>query len=86
VIRKDEMNPIVRPADVKPSMEGYRVRGAFNPGAIVFGHEILLLLREAEIEDEGADRKQDEIEHAIEKEAKARTRERGPYRKSAPLP
>jgi predicted GH43/DUF377 family glycosyl hydrolase len=49
VIRKDEMNPIVRPADVKPSIEGYRVRGAFNPGAIVFGHEILLLLRVAEM-------------------------------------
>jgi predicted GH43/DUF377 family glycosyl hydrolase len=48
MIRKYEMNPILRPVDVKPSMEGYRVRGAFNPGATVFGDEVLLLLRVAE--------------------------------------
>jgi predicted GH43/DUF377 family glycosyl hydrolase len=41
-------NPVVRPADVKPSLDGYRVMGAFNPGAICFGDEILLLLRVAE--------------------------------------
>jgi len=49
MIRKHEMNPIVRPFDVKPSMESYRVQGAFNPGATVFGDEVLLLLRVAEI-------------------------------------
>ena len=48
MIRKHEMNPIVRPFDVKPSMESYRVQGAFNPGATVFGDEVLLLLRVAE--------------------------------------
>jgi predicted GH43/DUF377 family glycosyl hydrolase len=48
MIRKYKMNPIVRPADVKPSLEGYRVQGAFNPGATMFGDEILLLLRVAE--------------------------------------
>ncbi len=33
---------------VDPSSEGYRVRGAFNPGAIRFRDEIVLLLRVAE--------------------------------------
>ena len=41
-------NPVVSPAMVKPSAAGYRVRGAFNPGAIRFEDEILLLLRVAE--------------------------------------
>lgn len=41
-------NPIVRPGDVKPTLDGYRVVGAFNPGATRFGEEILLLLRVAE--------------------------------------
>jgi predicted GH43/DUF377 family glycosyl hydrolase len=42
------MNPIVTPADVKPSTDNYRVQGAFNPGATIFGDEVLLLLRVAE--------------------------------------
>jgi predicted GH43/DUF377 family glycosyl hydrolase len=41
-------NPVVRPADVPPSMPGYRVMGAFNPGAVKFGDEILLFVRVAE--------------------------------------
>lgn len=41
-------NPLITPAMVPPSADGYRVRGAFNPGAIRFGDEILLLLRVAE--------------------------------------
>jgi len=45
---KYEGNPLVRPSDVRPSMEGYRVVGAFNPGAVRFGEEILLFLRVAE--------------------------------------
>ena len=48
MIEKYAGNPVVRPEDVKPSMQGYRVMGAFNPGAIRFGDEILLLLRVAE--------------------------------------
>ncbi len=48
MIEKYKGNPVVRPEDVKPSMEGYKVHGAFNPGAAVFGDEILLLLRVAE--------------------------------------
>ena len=41
-------NPVITPDMVKPCAPGYRVRGAFNPGAIRFGDEILLLLRVAE--------------------------------------
>ena len=48
MLAKHESNPIIKPADVKPSREGYRVLGAFNPGAIAFGDEILLLLRVSE--------------------------------------
>ncbi len=48
MIEKYENNPIVKPSDVKPSREGYIVKGAFNPGAVRFGDEMLLLLRVAE--------------------------------------
>jgi predicted GH43/DUF377 family glycosyl hydrolase len=48
MIKKHENNPIIKPSDVKPSMEGYKVVGAFNPGAITYGDEIILLLRVAE--------------------------------------
>lgn len=47
-IEKYSGNPVVRPAQVSPSLPGYQVMGAFNPGAIRFGDEILLLLRVAE--------------------------------------
>jgi len=48
MIVKHKENPVIKPADVKPSMDQYKVLGAFNPGATVFGDEILLLLRVAE--------------------------------------
>ncbi|RLF91925.1 hypothetical protein DRN50_09530 [Thermococci archaeon] len=48
MIEKFEGNPVIKPTDVKPSLEGYRVEGAFNPGAVAFGDEVLLLLRVAE--------------------------------------
>jgi predicted GH43/DUF377 family glycosyl hydrolase len=48
MITKHKNNPIIKPGDVKPSIEGYKVLGAFNPGAINFGDEIILLLRVAE--------------------------------------
>ncbi|NQT93926.1 MAG: glycosidase [Lentisphaerae bacterium] len=47
-MKRCSKNPVVSPDRVKPSADGYRVRGAFNPGAIRFGDEILLLLRVAE--------------------------------------
>jgi len=41
-------NPLIRPADVKPSREGYEVVGVMNAGATCVGDETLLLLRVAE--------------------------------------
>ena len=41
-------NPVVKPSDVKPSLEGYQVVGAFNPAATVFRDQIIILLRVAE--------------------------------------
>jgi len=48
MIKKYENNPVIKPSDVNPSLEGYKVVGAFNPGAITYGDEIILLLRVAE--------------------------------------
>jgi predicted GH43/DUF377 family glycosyl hydrolase len=48
MIEKYENNPIIQPSDVTPSLEGYKVVGAFNPGAIRYKDEIILLLRVAE--------------------------------------
>jgi len=48
MITKHKDNPIIKPSDVKPSMDGYQVLGSFNPGAVNFGDEILLLLRTSE--------------------------------------
>ena len=48
MIKKYENNPVIKPADVKPSLKEYKVLGAFNPGAITFKDEIILLLRVAE--------------------------------------
>lgn len=41
-------NPVIKPGMVPPSRPGYRVRGAFNPGATLYGDEVILLLRVAE--------------------------------------
>ncbi len=47
IVRLDE-NPLIRPADVKPSREDFEVICVFNAGATRLGDEILLLLRVAE--------------------------------------
>lgn len=41
-------NPLVTPADVPPSFDGWEVVCAFNAGAIEFNGEVLLLMRVAE--------------------------------------
>ena len=41
-------NPIIAPGDVKPSADGFIVLGAFNPGAVCYKDEVILLLRVAE--------------------------------------
>lgn len=43
-----EDNPIVKPENVKPSVEGFEVTCAFNPGAFTFKNKIGLVLRVAE--------------------------------------
>jgi predicted GH43/DUF377 family glycosyl hydrolase len=48
MIKKHNENPIITPSHVKPSMDEYRVLGAFNPGATAYRDEIILLLRVAE--------------------------------------
>ncbi len=48
LVERFEDNPLISPCDVIPSRGDYEVVGAFNPGAVVFGDEILLLLRVAE--------------------------------------
>ncbi|GAB2544484.1 glycoside hydrolase family 130 protein [Spirosoma aerophilum] len=40
--------PILKTSDVKPTIEGYEVLGAFNPAACLVNGEVLLLLRVAE--------------------------------------
>lgn len=45
---RHQENPLITPEMVKPSHPRYRVRGTFNPGATVFGDEIILLLRVSE--------------------------------------
>lgn len=46
-------NPIIRPADVKPSRPDFEVVGVMNAGAIRHGDQILLLLRVAECPPHG---------------------------------
>ncbi len=48
IFAKCKKNPLISPADVKPSVEGYQVVGSFNPGATLYKNEIILLLRVAE--------------------------------------
>ncbi len=47
-MRRHPSNPVITPEMVRPSADGYRVRGVFNPGACRFGDEIVLLLRVSE--------------------------------------
>ena len=47
-MKRHAANPLITPEMVRPSAPGFRVRGAFNPAAVRFGDEILLLLRVAE--------------------------------------
>ncbi|QJW89064.1 glycosidase [Spirosoma taeanense] len=47
-LRRLSDQPILSTQDVKPSIDGFEVLGAFNPAACRFGDEIILLLRVAE--------------------------------------
>src|SRR6516164_5335286 len=39
---------LLRPEDVPPSRDDFEVVGAFNPGAVAVGREVILLVRVAE--------------------------------------
>ena len=54
-ITRCESNPLVTPADVKPSRDDFEVLCAFNAGVARFGDETLMLIRTAErpIQEEG---------------------------------
>jgi len=54
-VARFEENPLIGPADVKPSREDFQVACVFNAGATRFGDEILLLLRVAERPSTGPD-------------------------------
>ncbi|MHC4441676.1 MAG: glycoside hydrolase family 130 protein [Planctomycetota bacterium] len=47
-ITRFEENPLIKPADIKPYLDGFDVVCTFNAGCTVYQDEILLLLRVAE--------------------------------------
>ena len=47
-IERSPRNPLITPADVKPSFPDWEVIGAFNAGVAEYGDDIILLLRVAE--------------------------------------
>lgn len=47
-MRRHDQNPLIFPKDVKASNPSFQVLGAFNPGAIQFKDQTILLLRVAE--------------------------------------
>ncbi len=48
IFERCEKNPLITPDAVNPSIRGFKVIGTFNPGAVAFNDEIILLLRVAE--------------------------------------
>lgn len=48
MLKRCANNPVIKPAMVSPSYDGYHVMGTFNPGATVYNDEIILLMRTAE--------------------------------------
>lgn len=45
---RHSLNPLIEPADVQPSQEGWEVLGVFNAGAAKYSEETILLLRVSE--------------------------------------
>lgn len=48
MVKRISTNLLLRPEDVPPSREGWEVIGAFNPGAVRVGDQVVLLVRVAE--------------------------------------
>ena len=51
MIKKHEANPLIKPESIKPSRDGYRVKGAFNAGAAEYNDEITSVFATFEIRD-----------------------------------
>jgi beta-1,2-mannobiose phosphorylase / 1,2-beta-oligomannan phosphorylase len=49
IINRFAQNPILRPADLKPSMAGMQIECLLNPGVFEFDNKVWLLLRVAEM-------------------------------------
>ena len=54
-MKRHPANPLITPNMVRPSAPGLRVRGVFNPAAVLHHDEILLLVRVAEDCESGPD-------------------------------
>ncbi|HER40644.1 MAG TPA: glycosidase [Salinimicrobium catena] len=52
--RRNIHNPILKPADIRPSMEGMKIECLLNPGVFRFENKIWLLLRVAERPEQAA--------------------------------
>ncbi len=48
MVKRYSGNPIITPEMVKPSAEGLKVVGTFNPAATLFNNEVILIMRVAE--------------------------------------
>ena len=48
IAKRFENNPIIKPQDVKPSVEGAEVECLLNPGTFTYDGKIYLLMRVAE--------------------------------------
>ncbi|MFP4522838.1 MAG: glycosidase, partial [Fibrobacterota bacterium] len=48
MLKRHPSNPLIKPEMLKPSHPAYRVKGAFNAGAVEWNKETILLLRVAE--------------------------------------
>ena len=46
--RRFEMNPILRPSDLRPSREGMKIECLLNPGVFNYAKKVWLLIRVAE--------------------------------------
>lgn len=47
-VKRSDMNPLIKPSDVKPSRDDFKVEGVFNCGACKYNEEYILLCRVAE--------------------------------------
>jgi beta-1,2-mannobiose phosphorylase / 1,2-beta-oligomannan phosphorylase len=54
IARRFDQNPVLRPADLKPSMAGMKIQCLLNPGVFTYNNKTWLLLRVAEMPEQEA--------------------------------